>query len=142
MQCLAGACNRETTIYTLVGLFSAKASPKWSTTVSQLMKKEAYYISFRHFLNGFQKARWPTTHHEALAEIHGCKQKHDEDIATYADQFEELHQIVKWDIERSIDDWIAGLKEAYVKQQIGRIYFEDGDRTFKVIRDRSIHLQA
>ena len=141
IQCLRGGCTRETTIYTIVGLFASKTA-KWTNTVTEMMGKQGYFTSFMHFLKEFQIARWPTLQHEALAEIHICKQRQDESISVYADRWQELHDIVKWDVDSRLDFFISGLKNDKVREKVSTDYFEPNTRTFAEVRKRAEHMQA
>ena len=123
----------ERTIYTIVGLFASKTS-KWTTTVTEMMGKQEYFTLFMHFLREFQLARWPTLQHEAITEIHLCRQRQDKTIPVYTDRWEQLYAIVKWDVNSRVDFFILGLKNEKVREKVSTDYFEPNTQTFSEVK--------
>ena len=126
-----------TCIYEYVAVFSEK-NYNHHYTLRPLKQKEAYYTSFRHFVDEFIAARFPDHESQSMIDVERCSQKPDEDISSYYERFCVVKEDAAWPPKSLVGWFMSGLHDKDVKEKVQMYSFINP--TIEAVRDYAIEL--
>ena len=130
--------NDESDMYTMIAVFSNKMT-KDDAILSEMKSKEDHFTSFVHFLDEFQKKKFPEWKMLLIREAEMCVQE-DEPFMNYAQRWELLVKQAGWDLEQRLSQFISGMLNIETQKECNRQAF--AVRNFETIRTYAAELES
>ena len=134
-------CPRTVSIYDLLSVFTAKAAV-WKHSMAPLLRKEAYYTSFKMFLKEFREKQFPNLREMVRAEAEKRVQGPKESIDKYFEGWVELQTIMKYKIDDRTDHFIEGLRDSRIKRLVAQENYAGRERTVEAVKQHAIYLSG